>query len=420
MRILHVTPAYSPWERGAERHVRQVAEHLAARGHQVMVLTNNVATEHDLARCINSGLPERERISGVAVTRVPVNPGIAAAALKRWQRLKGGYRSLSYLFSPSGLQLLSWAPQNLNLISSIFHSDADVIVTWNWFWAPAYHAYLARKFRRFVLLGVPLFHTAEAWVQRPIFDRMIRAYDGFIVNTAYEKEFILGRMPSARRITVIGPGVDPNVFALRNGAEFRRRHSLEQSPLVGYVGNISSQKGADTLLQAMPVVWQWDKDVRLVLGGYPSRKFDEIDRIYRNFPPAERERISLLSNLSEDEKVDLYDAVDVFALPSTGDSFGISYLEAWMCRKAVIGCRIGSTASVIEDGVDGLLVNPRDPEDLAKAIRTLLSDPGRRAQMGERGHAKTVTHFTWQKVSEKFERFCLDMVSTSPSIRAWL
>ncbi len=82
-----------------------------------------------------------------------------------------------------------------------------------------------------------------------------------------------------------------------------------------------------------------------------------------------------------------------------------------MCRKPVIGCRIASTACVIQDGVDGLLANPDDPGDLAAAIRALLSNPDRRAQMGARGHAKTVTHFTWERIGEKFERFCSDLIA---------
>jgi glycosyltransferase involved in cell wall biosynthesis len=415
MIIVHVTPLYLPWERGAERHVRQVAEHLASRGHQVMVLTNNVATEPDLARCINGGLPEREQINGVSVSRVPVARGIAAGALKTWEQLRGGYRSLTYLFSADGLEMLSGTPQNLNLISSILRSHADVVVTWNWHWPPAYHAYLARRFKRFAMIGVPLFHTAEPWVHRPIYDRMIRACDGFIVNTVHEKEFIQSRVPTARRITAVGPGIDPQVFTLRNGAEFRRRYGLGQSPLVGFIGNIGIQKGADVLLQAMPLVWKWNKNVQLVVVGFPSHTFAKIEHLYRDLSPGGRERVLILPNLPEDQKVNLCDALDVFALPSTSDSFGIAYLEAWMCRKPVIGCSIGSTACVIQDGLDGLLVNPGDAEDLAKAIRALLSDPDRRTRMGERGFAKTLANFTWTKVADQFERFCLDLIADRSS-----
>jgi glycosyltransferase involved in cell wall biosynthesis len=58
---------------------------------------------------------------------------------------------------------------------------------------------------------------------------------------------------------------------------------------------------------------------------------------------------------------------------------------------------------VIHDGVDGTLVTPEDPEDLARSIIRLLSDPGARERMGRAGHAKTLAHFTWDKVADRVE-----------------
>ena len=68
---------------------------------------------------------------------------------------------------------------------------------------------------------------------------------------------------------------------------------------------------------------------------------------------------------------------------------GLSYLEAWMCQKPVIDARIGSTQCVIEDGVDGLLVDPKNPEDIGRAIIELLSDKNKRERMGRNGQVKT-------------------------------
>ena len=78
---------------------------------------------------------------------------------------------------------------------------------------------------------------------------------------------------------------------------------------------------------------------------------------------SETERLasSPSARFSDDEKPSMFDALDVFAMPSVAESFGIAYLEAWMCRKAVIGSRIGSTECVIHDGVDGVLVDARRP-----------------------------------------------------------
>jgi glycosyltransferase involved in cell wall biosynthesis len=90
-------------------------------------------------------------------------------------------------------------------------------------------------------------------------------------------------------------------------------------------------------------------------------------------------------------------------MPSKEDSFGIVYLEAWLCRKPVIGARIGSTQCVIDEGRDGLLVDPESAEDLARAIVSLLSNGELRAAMAEAGRAKTVARHTWDKVTDRME-----------------
>ena len=74
-----------------------------------------------------------------------------------------------------------------------------------------------------------------------------------------------------------------------------------------------------------------------------------------------------------------------------------------MCKKAVIGSRIGSTQCVIEDGVDGVLVSPGNAGDLGIWIRRVGCARDIRERLGRRGYAKTMAHFTWDKVTDKME-----------------
>ena len=74
--------------------------------------------------------------------------------------------------------------------------------------------------------------------------------------------------------------------------------------------------------------------------------------------PTERSRVTVVEGFAEADKASIFDACDVFALPSIAESSGIVYLEAWLCAKPVIGARIGAVQCVIEDGRDGLLVDP--------------------------------------------------------------
>jgi glycosyltransferase involved in cell wall biosynthesis len=90
-------------------------------------------------------------------------------------------------------------------------------------------------------------------------------------------------------------------------------------------------------------------------------------------------------------------------VPSVEEGFGIAYLEAWMCRKPVVGARIPSTASVISEGVDGLLAEAHDAEDLARSLHTLLGDRDLRDRMGRAGREKTLANFTWDVVTDRWE-----------------
>ncbi len=415
MKILQVTPLYSPSSGGAQKHVKEVSDRLQSRGHQVTVLTTNAKNDRNLIDGIEEALPKVELIDGVRVFRLRATPGLLAKGLDGLVNLRGGYRLLTALLTPSGLDMLSLHPRNLGFIRSVIHSGADVVVSWNWYWPPAYHAYLARRLRRLQLVGFPLFHTEEPWVQRSVYNRMIALSDAIVVNTSHERDFILRRVPTARKVVVAGVGVDPAQFERRQGKAFRTRHALGSEPLIGFVGRMTPNKGVKKIIEAMGAVWSWNKNVRLVLAGNYANYFPQLDSLLGRLAPHERARILMLPNFSETEKADLYDSLDVFVLPSIAESFGIAYLEAWMCRKPVVGSRIGSTACVIEEGVDGMLVDPNDPSDIAQAIIQLLADPDRRARMGERGHTKAMKDFTWEKVTDRVEQCFLDLTSRTPS-----
>jgi glycosyltransferase involved in cell wall biosynthesis len=134
----------------------------------------------------------------------------------------------------------------------------------------------------------------------------------------------------------------------------------------------------------------------------------------------QKERVVHIGPFDETEKGSIFDAFDVLALPSKEESFGIAYLEAWACRKPVIGARTGPIRCVVDEGIDGLLVDPDDADDIARAIIELLSDSNMRERMGRSGHAKTVTHYTWDKIIDRVERLYVDLVAVRAANRPWL
>jgi glycosyltransferase involved in cell wall biosynthesis len=163
----------------------------------------------------------------------------------------------------------------------------------------------------------------------------------------------------------------------------------------------TARKRFDVLLNAMHQVWSQRTDVHLLLAGARTPYSRQVIAMIRQLPPAQRAHVTVVSDFAEDEKADLLAACDIFVLPSEEESFGIAFLEAWACGKPVIGARAGAVTSVIEEDKDGLLVNCRDANNLARAITRLLTDPERRTRMGEAGWRKVLREHTWETVTRR-------------------
>jgi glycosyltransferase involved in cell wall biosynthesis len=401
MRILHITPDYYPAVGGAELHIKELSERLAGRGHDVTVLAMN---SRRLSDASGHGLKHMELINRVKVKRVRNTYELHERLLS----IRGAYRVLGLALTRDRLDMLSLSPFSLRAFLTTLRARADVVAVINWYHGNlAAQACLARSLRGFALVGFPLFHTEREWSRSPLFARMLERCDALAANTEHEKRFIEG-LSAQRNAHVIGAGVEPAPFTQAEGRRIRSQYGLGEAPVVGYVGRMSASKGVVTLIEAMKIVWGTDPEVRLLLAGsgLPSDPTcdDEIRRAFASMSEAERSRVVCISRFSEVEKPFIFAALDVFAMVSVAESFGIAYLEAWLCKKPVIGSRIGSTECVIKDEVDGLLVSATDQNELARSLQQLLSCRDARERMGAAGYSKTLAHHTWEKVADRVER----------------
>jgi glycosyltransferase involved in cell wall biosynthesis len=235
---------------------------------------------------------------------------------------------------------------------------------------------------------------------------VLRDADAVVVQTDIERTALQEHGVDGERIHRLGMGISLDELRGGNASRFRADHAMT-GPIVTFLGVVTYDKGSFHLVRAMEEVWSRGSDAHLVIAGPPV---DEFERFYRGLSAETRDRITLLGTVLGQEKLDLLAATDVFALPSRIDSFGIVYLEAWAYEKPVIGARAGGVPDVIDEGVDGLLVEFGDPDGLAEAIESLLADPDRARSMGRKGRAKVVARYTWDHVHDGLEaiyRRCL-------------
>ncbi|MEK6810811.1 MAG: glycosyltransferase, partial [Candidatus Thermoplasmatota archaeon] len=107
-----------------------------------------------------------------------------------------------------------------------------------------------------------------------------------------------------------------------------------------------------------------------------------------------------------------YAACDLFVLPSVSrlEAFGIVALEAMASGKAVVLSDIPGVREVIQDGVEGLLADPVNPEDLALKIRALLADDAQRTAMGRRGRETAERNYSIELITDRIEQVYRDAV----------
>jgi glycosyltransferase involved in cell wall biosynthesis len=181
-----------------------------------------------------------------------------------------------------------------------------------------------------------------------------------------------------------------------DGSLVRERLKIPaEVPVVLLVGRIVPHKGVEHFVEAARFVPR----VRFVIAGEGSR-LEAMKRLASSLGVSDR--LHFLGRVSDENLPKVYAACDVFVLPSVSrlEAFGIVALEAMATGKAVIVADIPGVREVIEDGREGLLADPVNPQDLADKIRRVLGDAEGRRAMGQRGREKVVESFTIERVTD--------------------
>lgn len=403
MRILNIVQGYSPAVGGTEWLVQRLSEELVRQfGDEVTVFTTNCYGGDGF---YNPGLPVLPdgwtRVNGIDIRRFPVARRLGRAV----RALQYGLRR-AHLPVHERLRFYADGPIVPGLREAIRRQPADLIFASSF---PLMHMFVAldaaHQSRRPCVLHGAL-HPEDAWsFQRPMIYAAIRRAESYIANTGFEEQYLVEEKNiDARQITTIGLGVNPEPFLGISPSDAREKLGLAGYPLVGFIGQIVPHKGVDTLMRAMPQVWEKVPEARLLVAGARRPFAGQVERLLASYSPEDQAKVVFRYDFKDAEKPWLYAALDVFAYPSGFESFGVAFLEAWSCAKPVVSCRRGAIPWVVEDGKDGLLVEYQDHTMLAEAIISLLSNPDLARSLGSRGHQKTLSQFTWPVVAQKYRR----------------
>ena len=342
---------------GVQAHVRDLADSLIERGHEVSVLTP--VDEPDEAE-----LPSYVVAAGRAVP-VPYNGSVARLAFgpltlkrtRRWLR-EGGFDVL-HIHEPT--------VPSLSMLAC-FAASGPMVAT---------------------------FHTATTR------SRALQVF-GSVLQPGLEK--ITGRIAvssAARRVVVEHLGGDavliPNGVSVQRFAGAQPLPGQPDVPTVAFLGRIDeARKGLAVLLEALSELVELVPDVRLLVAG-PG----DVDEVREAIPVSLRQHVELLGLVSDEDKARVYASGDVYCAPNThGESFGIVLIESMATGTPVVASDLEAFRRVLEDGASGVLVPVGDPASLAAALADLLRDPDRRALLAEAGR-RTVQQYDWSTVTAR-------------------
>jgi glycosyltransferase involved in cell wall biosynthesis len=360
---------------GQNVHVAALATALAERGHELVVYTRRDAPDLPDRSPLCPGVIVEHLDAGPAgpVPKDELLPHLPALAKELQLRLEDDPPDVLHAhFWMSGLAA-QWASGDLDLpVVQTFHALGTV----------------KRRFQGQADTSPPSRIARERQVAR--------SAARVIASCTDEVRELVGMGTPRGRIDVIPSGVDSAHFS----PDGPRAERGELRRLLA-VGRLVPRKGVDDAISVLT----WLPDAELVVAGGPdaSELRDDPEAV-RLLHWAQRlgvaDRVRFIGRVPQADLPAEIRAADLVVCLPWYEPFGIVPLEAMACGVPVIGSAVGGLLDTVIDGVTGVLLPPRRPHVAAAAIRDLLDDEARRAELGAEGAERVAAKYDWRRVAQ--------------------
>lgn len=226
-----------------------------------------------------------------------------------------------------------------------------------------------------------------------------------IANSNFTANLVKLAIGEQARIAVLNPVVDIKRF-MPSASSFDKKVAGKKAVLT--VARLVESKNHETLIRAFArVVNIVPEAICRIIGQGPLES--QLKELVSALGLADK--VIFTGNVPDLELAAYYYSCDVFALVSKEikergevEGFGIVFLEAACCAKPVIGSKSGGIADAVIDGVTGILVDPLNEDEIARAIIRVLQDEGLARRLGENGRKRMETEFTIEHFGEKLKK----------------
>ena len=219
-------------------------------------------------------------------------------------------------------------------------------------------------------------------IQNFFIKRIITNATAVSVANEYEKE-IFRNLNKKSKIEIIRNGV--NLETLVSKENFKEKYGIN-SRFILFVGRFSKSKGIENLINALNII-KHEKvfsDVRLVIMGVDFGYEQKMEEMIKKFDLSEK--IMVIKNPPRDDVISAYGESEFLILPSQWELSPLVPLESFAFKKPVISTKSHGIPFTVQDGKNGILVEPENPSELAGAITKLLLDDELRERLGLSGY----------------------------------
>jgi len=358
---------------GGEKHTLEVAEYLRNQGHRIHFAGS---CQYLMKMAKTAGFPTQwidwagtEAVSEGAIMKFAVS----------WPRIKKRYQKFLRQMKKEKqidiLYILSW---NEKFLLAPIAQELGMKTLF------VEHRLLERYIR---------LNPFKNWYLKGTETARVLAVSEAVKSTAVD----LGVKPA--RITVITNGVD-------TASLDKYRVRVKKGPLpgrIGVVSRLSPEKGLDILLKAFARLRKEFPKLKLdIAGDGPERS--NLEKLSQQLSVTDQ--VKFIGYLDGPKKLARFlSGLEVFALPSRSESFGLALAEAGYLGIPCVASNIGGTKEVIVDGETGLLVPRDDDEALARAIAKLLRDGNLRKKLGQAARERVEKNFSKGRMLAEIEKF---------------
>ncbi len=363
MKIALVSPYDFSYPGGVVRHIISLENHITRMGHEVKIIAPaSRPVEGYGERFIAIGKPRPIPTSG-SIARITISFNLTSKVKKVLEEEKFDIIHLHEPLAPT-------------LCFTVLRLSKTVNIG-------TFHASESR----------PSYRWTKPILMNGLYKKWFRKLDGRIAVSKPARDFVNRHFPSTYEIIPNGIELEKFCPSIPPLPEF-----LDGKTNILFVGRLEKRKGLEYLLKAYRLIKPDHPDTRLIIVGPGTRLRGKYQKMVTE---ADLEDVLFVGGVDEKEKARFFSTADIFCAPATGhESFGIVLLEAMATGKPVVASNIAGYASVITDGVEGLMAPPKQEVPLAQALARLIQDKKLRLEMGARGLSQA-NIYGWDKVSRR-------------------